>query len=458
MIMAQMIKKYRDPDAEIVIVEKAPVIGGQYTSFNYGENGFFDIGMHLFYESTIPEIDELFTGIMPDEEWNILVNNEKDIAGVFYNGRLQEGTPYVDLRNCPKEKWNQYVAGILEAIKNNSNEDYPAGANAYESLKIHFGQAITDDIFVPVFEKLYYTHARELDNAAIYLTTVNRVALFDKEIVPDLLKSDEIRARICFPDQLLMPNYRNNSSRGFYPKEYGMVKVIEKLKSTLENEGVTFITSSFVKEVEVKDGKVINASLQMSDGTLQQLPVKEIFWTAGLPSLAGALNISLSDLQFDRKHTEDMYINFLFDKKPEMGRLYHFFCFDKGYRSFRVTNFSNYCPAAANGKGYPLAIEFWTKPEDPKSEEELLELAKKELYDFGVINDSFKIIFSRVEKKTGHGFPLPSVKNMNNLDTIKARIGEKKINNIISTGIFSDRNVFFIADVLENSYKKVIQK
>ena len=60
LMMARMIKKYRDPMASIVIIEKEKQIGGQYGSISYGEYGYFDIGMHIIYETCIPEIDNLF--------------------------------------------------------------------------------------------------------------------------------------------------------------------------------------------------------------------------------------------------------------------------------------------------------------------------------------------------------------------------------------------------------------
>jgi len=455
MILARMLKRYRNPHAEIVIVEKEANLGGQYYGFDYNGHGYFDIGMHLYYESCIPQIDELFIDILPQEEWNFLENNQKDVAGVFFNGRLQQGTPYVDLRNYPRDQWTKYVAGLFSAIKNNGDKEYPAGANAYESLVLHFGQEIADDIFVPVFEKLYFTHARDLDNAAIHLTTVNRVALFDESVMTDLMKSDEIRARICYPDQMTLPSYRTSPQRGIYPKQYGMLRVIERLKSILKQEGVQFITSSVISELESENGMVNRATIKNNNGTTTSFTVSEIYWTAGLPSLAGALKIDNSDLVFEKKKTEDVYVNFLFDKKPDMGNLYHFFCFDKGYRSFRVTNFSNYCPRASENRGFPLTIEFWTQPDDPKTENEILQLAKKELYDFGVINDDYTVLFSKVEKKLGLGFPLPSVRNMENLRIIRKRIQERGIHNIISSGIFSEDDVFFIQDVLKDTYKKI---
>jgi protoporphyrinogen oxidase len=414
--------------------------------------------MHIFYESCIPEIDNLFTSLLPEDEWNILVNNYKDVAGVFINGKLQVGTPYVDLRHLPEEEWKRYASDIFSTIRKNKEKDLPDGVSAYEQLLHHFGKLVTDEIMVPIFEKLYLTHARNLDTVATKLTTVNRVALFDEDVMQDLMRSDEIRARICYPEQLMMPDYRTDPQRGFYPKEYGMIKVLQKFQSSLEKEGVRFLTSTSIGDLELEKDTAKSVTITGKDGNKEVLPIKELFWTAGLPPLAMALKIDIKDLQNDKKQTEAMYVNFLFDKNPEMGPLYHFFAFDGGYRSFRVTNYSNYCPAASENRGYPLCIEYWAHLDDSKVEADIIARATIELKDFGVIDDSYKILFSKVEKLTGGGFPLPSVRNIGNMNIISQRVRDTGIRNIIPTGVLSEKNVFFIKDVLIDTYKKVISK
>jgi protoporphyrinogen oxidase len=455
LMLARMIKLYRDPEADIIIVERDETIGGQYGSFNYNESGYFDIGMHIYYESCIPEIDRLFTELLPENEWNILEGNYKDVQGLFFNGKLQVDTPCVDLRNLPEGHWEKYASEIFLTIKNSKDKKLTPNSNAYEVLKNHFGKVIADEIFVPVLEKLYLTHPSNLDELATLFTPINRVALFEKELMQDLMKSDEIRARICYPDQFTLPLYRTNNYRGFYPKQYGMFRVLEKLKSLLESQGVRFLTSSTVSNLEVKNNLAKSITVNDKAGNTEVITVKELFWTAGLPSLANALKIDMSDMVYDRKNTESIYVNFLFDKMPLMDKLYYFYCFDKGYRTFRVTNYTSYCPDAAGERGYPVCVEFWARVDDSKADEDTVSMAKAELKSFGVIDDSYGVNFSKVEKSPGGGFPLPSVKNISNMNAINEKIKELHIKNIIPTGVLSGKNVFFIKDVLIDAYRKV---
>lgn len=458
LMLARMIRAYHKTTEPIFIIEKDAVIGGQFGSIDYGENGYFDFGMHIYYESGIPGIDILFTDVLPAEEWNILENNYKDIAGIYVNGKLQTHTPYVDLRNATKENWEKYVAGIFSTIRDSVLKPSSAKGNAYDILLHHFGKAIADEVFVPILEKLYLTPAQELDGLATQLTTINRVALFDKEVMTDLMKSDLIRARICFPDQLSLPPYRLNTQRGFYPKKFGMRPVLNIFKDLLEKDNVSFLTSRTIGELKTENNKITSVSIKDKDGNTSQIPIKELYWTAGLPPLAAALGIDVSDLKNDRKKTEAVYVNLLFDKAPVMDKLYYFYCFDKGYRTFRVTNYSNYCPEASAGRGFPLCVEMWMESSDPQEEEDILKLAEKELKSFGVIDDNHHILFSKAEKIPGGGFPLPSLNNINNIRIIRNRIAEKGIDNVIPTGVLVEDNVFFIKDVLIDAYQKILKK
>jgi len=457
LMLAKMIKRYRDPQAKIVIIEKEASIGGQYGSIDYGKNGVFDIGMHIFYESCIPEIDRLFTDLLPEEEWNILVGNHKDIAGIYVNGKLQIDTPYVDLRNLPDEKWGQYIAELFLAIKNENN-DLPDNASAYKVLVNHFGKHITDEIFVPVLEKLYLVHPDQLSELATKFTTINRLAFFEKELIADLMKSAAIRSRICFPNQMEMPSYRSNSQRGFYPKKYGMFRVMETFRKNLEEEGVEFFTSHMVSKLNIISKKLTSVTITNQEGLQQTIPVKELFWTAGLPPLAKTLGVMTNDLPYDKKHTTSVYVNLLMDKVPEMGNLYYFYSFDKPFRAFRITNYAAYCPDASTGRGFPLCVEMWLQNEDSKEDEAIIAQTTHELKSYGVITENHKITFAKVEKHIDGGFPLPSVNNIAALNEINSRIAAMGVNNIVPTGVLTGKNIFFIKDVLIDAYNKVTGK
>ncbi len=456
LMLAKMIKSYKNSHAKIIVIEREEKIGGQFGSVDYGVNGHFDYGMHIFYESCIPEIDKLFTSLLPNDEWNILEGNLKDVAGLFVNNKLQRLTPYVDLRNLPEEQLKKYIAELFLNIQNQYGKVLPDGSNAYEILLFRFGKTIADEIFVPILEKLYQVHPSNLDEIATQLTTINRIALFNEDVLLDLIKSPEIRSRVCFPNQYTMPQLRTNSQRGFYPKKYGMFRVLELFKSELEKEGVVFYTGTSINSLNIENDEITSVSIADKNGDKIIDDIEKIYWTAGLPPLASALKIDLGTLPYDKQLNTAYYINILFDKNPEMDKLYYFYCFDKGYRSFRVTNYTNYCPSANQGRGYPLCVELWAHQTDTTYEQELIELALKELKSFGIIDNSYKVLFSKADKVHGGGFPLPTLNNIGSMNTIREKIKKRNIKNVVPIGVYASKNVFFIKDVLIDAYSKII--
>ena len=458
LMLAKMIKKYKNPNANIIIVECENEIGGQFGSRNYGKHGCFDYGMHIYYESSIAEIDTLFTSILPDSDWHILTDNSKDIAGIYVNGVLQLDTPYVDLRNYPLEKKAQYLYELFSHIDHNSGKKLPASANAYEILKHQFGELIATEVFVPIMIKLYKTHPSNLDELATNLTTINRVALFNESTMLNFMEVPDIRSRICYANQHSMPtHYRKTTQRGFYPKQYGMSRVLDKFRASLEADGVIFSTASMISKLNIHNNRLESVSITTPEGVTELSRVDKLYWSSGLPPLAKALNLNLSNLQYDRQVNTAYYVNFLFSKNPEMGKLYYFYCFDKGFRTFRVTNYSNYCPAANEGRGYPLCVELWLNDGDTDNENEIVALSLNELRTFGVINDAHKMQFSKIEKAHRGGFPLPTITNVKNINYIREMIAQLQIKNVIPVGMYSSNNIFFIKDVLLDIYKKIME-
>ena len=232
-----------------------------------------------------------------------------------------------------------------------------------------------------------------------------------------------------------------------------MFRVLDKFKESLEQDGVVFLTSAMITKLNIEQQRVKSISIKEEKGESTLEDINEIYWTAGLPPLAASLGVNMQGFNYD-KRPQSYYVNFLFDKKPEMDLLYYFYCFEKGNRSFRVTNYSNYCPGANNGRGYPVCVEVWPEAEDTEIEN----IATKELKQFGVIDDSYKILFVQKEKVHGGGFPLPTITNVSNMNTIREKIEEKEIKNIIPIGVMAEKNVFFIKDILIDAYSKVTNR
>ena len=457
LMIARIIRAHRDDRAEIFIIERESHFGGQYSCVDYGaDGGRFDHGMHVYYDSCIPEVDKLFTSILPDTDWNVYEQNLKDAAGIFVNGRLQTHTPWVDLRDWPEDQVRAALADLLLAVRDQNLKSDPP-EDAYSWLMRHYGRTLTDYVYVPILQKLYYHHASDLSSQVIKISALNRVVMFGEPVMLDLMKSEGLRARLGYPDQYTLPPYRSNNQRAVYPKQYGFYRAMDRLREVVEEEGARLMPNSIVDSLAMRDGRIDALRVRSKSGeTIEIEGVTELYWTSGLPPLAKSLDVDFTDLSVDARPA-GWYVHFLLDKPPAMDRLYYFYSFEPGTRTFRVTNYSAYCPAAATERGYPLCVEFWANPGDSVEVSEVIEKATCELEGFGVISGRAGIRYcNAVRVGAGGGVPLPTLKNSRALATLRARIRELGLANLRPAGVMAEPDVFFVPEVLTDAWHKVM--
>ena len=457
LMIARIIRAHRDDRAEIFIIERESHFGGQYSCVDYGtDGGRFDHGMHVYYDSCIPEVDKLFTSILPDSEWNFYEQNLKDAAGIFVNGRLQTHTPWVDLRNWPEDQVRAALADLLLAVRD-QNLKSGSAEDAYSWLMRHYGRTLTDNVYVPILQKLYYHHASELSAQVIKISALNRVVMFGEHVMLDLMKSEGLRARLGYPDQYTLPPYRTKNQRAVYPKQYGFYRAMDRLREVVEQEGARLLPNSTVDSLTMRGGRVDSLRVRSKGSEPMDIEgVTELFWTSGLPPLAKSIGVDFSDLAVEARPA-GWYVHFLLDKPPAMDRLYYFYSFEPGTRSFRVTNYSAYCPAAATERGHPLCVEFWANPGDSTEPAEVIEQATRELEQFGVISGRAGIRYCNAARvAAGGGVPLPTLKNSRSLATLRARIRELGLSNLRPAGVMAEPDVFFVPEVLTDAWHKVM--
>ena len=340
------------PDRRIVVFDRSPRLGGMYGSVSYPDGIVFDHGMHVIYESCNADVDDLYREVMGEEDWHIYEGNEKDIAGLWFRGRLQTFSHYMDLRTFPASQRQEFVGDLFLNLE---QPPVTAARRAIDFLRGQFGNTIVEQVHEPMLRGLYGTEPGELDVFAVKATALERVILFDTDLMSDLLKSDRIRARIAFPDQLNLPPYRTNSQKALYPRQFGMDHFIDRLRERLESLGVEILPGHRLDGIDRADTGVDSIALRSPADERVELAVDHLIWTIGWPGLAHTLGIDMSDLR-SRRGPRIAFVNLMFDRPPAMDRLYYFYCYDPGFAAFRVTNYSNYCPAAAGMGGYPCFL------------------------------------------------------------------------------------------------------
>jgi len=450
-LMAALMLSKKKPKKKIIIFDKSSSLGGKNQSIIYPNNEIFDFGMHLIYESCNSNVDNLYKEILDEDEWHIYEKNEKDIAGLFFQGKLQEYSHYVDLRSFDETEKKNFTKSFFFNL--NKTENLIA-KNALDYLNNQFGEYIVSKIHVPILKRMYGKELKDLDTFAIKATALERIILFDANIMIDLMKSSKIRSRLAFPDQLNLPPIRENSQKALYPKKFGMNNFVKRLIKLLENYGVEFFTETHLNNVIIEHGKIKEISFKNKNKAFK---VKKLLWSVGWPSLAKELNVDISDLSFE-KGPETFFLFLKFDRPLDMGRLYYFYCYDENFLSFRVTNYANYCPDAVKNGQYPLCVEIWpgkiNRSKNDIAEKECLEIVFNELKKFKIINDDHNLTFSKMETNVGQ-FPMPSTLNKCLIKEINIRISRLKIDNLINLGVMANDGLFFIPDIMNDTYEKL---
>jgi protoporphyrinogen oxidase len=423
----------KNTNYKIYLIEKDKELGGLLKAFDYGEFGKFDYGAHNILETGINELDEILIGLL--DEWDIstAINGQKrTLTGLFYNGKLQHGSPYIDLR----DKVQKFKNSFFE-----KRETLPY-RNAYEFSKQLFGSKITDHEIVPIFLKLYGVHPEKMSDMTMYLTPLTRVVLFNNEELDKY--SEEYEDVLAYSNQEKMPKEKLSPLKAYYPKKYGIYRVIEALKNKVIENGVDIHLETELKNIEYKNGKVEKISFK----NIEVKNLEYLVWSVGLNSLASSLNL---DLKFEWDQAPKTVItNILIDKPLNAKKLSYFYNYDPKFKTFRVDNYSNYSSGAVRNDLYPISVEMLLY----EVEENIDEVAIRELKKSGVLQENTKIVFKKSEVLK-YGFPLLTEKNISNTNILREKIKNLKLDNLVSLGILSEENLFFESDIKKHTYKKI---
>tara|TARA_Y100000748_G_scaffold136061_1_gene114201 strand:+ start:1787 stop:3223 length:1437 start_codon:yes stop_codon:yes gene_type:complete len=448
-------------DKDIKIVERGQNLGGLFNSINHKSFGVVDHGMHIIYSTQQKNIDRYIFNCMKDEEWHLLEGNRKDIAGVFFNGALDMKSPYIDIRSFNDDLRQESIFDLF----NSFNFEAPLAnqvQTAQEFFTNRFGKTIADKVIDPILQKLWGMSSSELSPYVSKLVLMDRLKFFSHETMSDLASSKNIRDRLSFPNQLLLPEKYKSSQVGLYPKRFGIKNVIEKIKTILESRGVGIYLESEIQSLEKNDGFVDSVSIY-SKGRKENIEaVSRIFWTTPTYPLNKLFDIQHNKASSKMDPARIQYtVYFLLKDNENFGELYYFYCFDPGFKTFRVTNYAAYCKDAIRkkdseyGVSFPVCVELHFSAEEIENVENIEGLAITELLRMGIIGNESDVLFSFSGEKAS-GFPVLSNKNVDIQRTSRDEVENLMPKNFTVIGQEPEKGVFFLNDILERAYPLLI--
>jgi protoporphyrinogen oxidase len=454
-LLCALVLSERGHGPQILVVDRNREPGGLLRRFNYGEWGDFDYGMHNVLETGIEELDRLVFGLLHESEWQVLEGARRDLAGLYVNGTLQKNTPYFDLRSLSPSDRTVCEALLLEHLSAKEHmAPFETARTAEAYLADRFGATVAAKTLVPCLEKIYGKPASDLDVMATMLTPMSRLAFSDDSRLQQLTESPFFRERIAWSDQRSLPLDRSSGRRALYPVRYGMYRVVEALVTRLTSAGVRIMTGAEVTRIDAPERRVQSLVVRACDVEHTVNDVARLIWTASIAALAGLLRRCSMPRQPDRP-LRTIVANLVLDRAPAgMADLFYFFCYDPPFRTFRVTNFSNYCAGASRNGGYPVSLELLMSDAEMRGAD-LAQLAVEEFQRFGIADAATTILFAKAETLDA-GFPMPSVANVEALREHRRSVRELALENVDMVGVLAEEDLFFQTDVLADAYRKLL--
>ncbi len=446
---AQLLRQ-KFPGTAIIVAEQAADLGGLLGRFDYGRYGIFDRGMHWYTETRVSNVDELFLDLLPHNEWHVLEAEKRDLSGLYYRGRLQTNSQYPDLRCLDSQQYRACLADFF------ANLQRPSDDGPIKSLRDfgyrHFGPFISETVIFPIASRVHGAPADELDVLARSLPLLDRVILFDEQPCRELMNSELLRARIAYPEQRRLPLNFSSGRRSYYPRTYGIHRVIDALADRLRSSQVEILTGARVTGLR-RNGRAVTEALIDHGGEKRAVGLKYLIWTGSPFPLAALLGIRFEAALGRVRRT--VIVSTLLKSAPRMEDLYCFFCADEPHFSYRVTNFTAFCPNAVRGGGYPISIELLVDPPPPtEAQPDYAAEAIKEIQMFGIVDEPSDVLFAKAELLPG-GFPGATCRNMSMVDRVRAGVEAAALANLVRIGILAEPQLFFQHDILCDANRKV---
>lgn len=470
LILAIYLIQYKNVQPEkILIVEKGANIGGLYMPWESKQLGLLDKGMHVYYECGIKEIDNIVYQILREDEWILLSGNFKDIAGAYFNGRLQKNTPYPDLRAWDKVSKAEYIHDIFQAYeaKNRTQGSAVNLSSCHEYWTTKFGRKLAAEIFNPIAQKLYGTDSKELNMEAAYITKLDRVVLFNEKLMEEIGKSEVMRSSLAYPEQLKMPNYRKSAQKGYYPRK-GMQELVRQMVIKLKSLGVEFRLGLNIQKIENMTCNKLRITTH-NDASNKDHGEKDVIsryfiWSGGLTSLHALCEIKEghnSDSQQEKVRQTGL-TSFVYHRSRaanwDFGKLYYAYSYDKSNTAFRITNMSSYssCPHEIQEKN-TFCVEYHLTEDQKESmlkgaminREFMVKHSVHQLINMGILKEE-KDVQSDALLVPFRVFPIPTQASY-----VSESLDKWSEEKIIYSGKGAKIQPFFLVDVLKSLHSQI---
>lgn len=434
--------------SEILLVESSKSLGGQFRSDRSEINVLFDKGTRILYETGDRRADGFISNVVERCESSVLGGNQRDIGGIFLNRRLETGSVFPSFRNVSVDTQFQILGEILMRAGVSTSEIAEKSSSLGEYLDSQFGPTARECIHEVICRHVFNVSATQLSTRVLDILPLNRLSGFSHQLMMDLSKSEGLRSRLAFPDQLRLPLKRKQEYRGYYPTSPGIERYVDVAETILCEAGVQILVGHAVARIQNSSSKTEKTEMYVTDssGNTKAIQVaSKVFWTSGPRALAVCAGIDKAQLPAEISRKVAL-AHLLVSRIDSMGELYYAYNYDPEVSFFRVTNYSAYCKDSQVSGQFPLSVEIFADDDDEVNFQENIE---RDLRIFLGLTCSKDIGIQLVGRSTGF-FPLPRLDVEERWTIIAQMIADQLHGSLCFPGLGSKSAKFLGRDIVND--------
>ena len=438
-LFAALVVKVVEPYAAVIVLESEKNLGGLLSDLRH-EGVSFDTGVHTFYETDNPGVDNLLFSVIPTGGWNKLSGLRRDIGGIYQEGNLNLGNSYFSFLNLEADRLDTLQKSFLLKFNSTKEVDFQ---NAYTFLESKFGTDIVNSGLSQFIEKFTGADPRTISTAVTSILPLSRVNLFDEEFHRARVSDQEWNSRISYPNQRRLPELLVPTRSAYYPTNYGTQLYINALVAKLESLGVILKTGT--KVVGLSNSKVLT-----NKG--DEFTFDFCFWAIhplGLTRLLGEIGQEIPKTNLVPMKTA--IVSYLLRKEPKMGDLYYSYDSTPGHISHRFSSPFNFCAKSKIGNLFRFTNEVVFHEE--MTENQIMAKSSQELVKLGIFE--IEDIHACYVNPVSGGYPNLNVGVSAATQKYLMESLEVLPKSVLPVGIMSEPHLFLQSDVLINVYEKV---
>lgn len=427
----------------ITIIEKSSSLGGLLAGKMYPkQNLYFDIGTHIFQETGQSEIDKFLLNAVTPKDLIHFPVGKGDLAGVVFNGKLQNNSHFPDLRISSQE--NKIFSSVCSHIKNvNEIPIIDTNISLSQGASSRFGTTFTDEVIGPIFEHVFKQSIKDMSSFSLLLSGWTRVILDDLDSWSARSKNEKYRSLVAIPEQRLLPQNLHHGRRSFYSRNKGSSAFIDGLAENLLHRGVEIKYNSTISSIN--QSNLHTTIHNPKDGEINYKPDGIIF-TTGVIGASKVMGIEPKVERFKRPMPH-WVLDVLLDEPCESD-LSYILGLDKGCDWYRVTN---YRAITGDESDRRLTIEILGN--EIIDSETFPSACVHQLFKLGLIR-SPKLEFVNV-RKLYSGFPNPTMSNFRGYSELTKELAGISSKRILFGGVGSRDGLFFQNEIIKDIYSRV---